>query len=755
MRGLPAAALSAAVLLAGLARADEGDLVADVPVPRFVVPPHPAAGPALARRLDLEAAFLSGDGQLGGPSGAGGALSLPWRAAPGRGELGGVVAWPGPGPDDSDSMRAIVLGTGQAWCSPEVDLPAGGRLRLEARGLSEGSRLELSWAAQGQAARPLAAEAAPGPGEPELSVDLALPAGRGSACLATRSGQVAFGVARVLAPEPPGDARPRLVVLVVNDAMRADILGSGDAPALDRLAAEGAVYLDALSPGAHTIAAVPALLSGRDLMRIDPAARLDPVSRHRSIASLEQVEARPNLFLPQLAEAGGYATLFVGNNVYLAQSPLFGRVVVRGSPLTGTVDSAQALGRQLARFPGERLLLVYYITATHTKAAVPRRLLAGRGCDGLAGVDLTRCHYGARVAHGDEGLGALVSGLEQMGLRQSALLAVTSDHGEAFHDGWQVEGQSWHWGPLDEAHGFSLSSRTLRVPLVLSGPGVPRLSNRDPVSTLDVVPTLAHLLRLPRVNAWDGTLLPGFGQAPARDRRRVSYAFNANADSEGGSQFVWWDLSRTPRRRVAGEPRDRTDAREIWVGDRVTSPPEAVLERRFERHARWIAERFPAPALVLDLQDLPEARITVGSPAGRIVDFGPIAAGSRLAGLADVALSADGRELSLRAAGYRGLLAVTPFPPSSALTVRCELPGGAAPAVLAGPWLLPYAALGTPLDPVLGGQALVARERPAPGAPALRPTLRLWWELPRMTRPDTQATLLDLDRVLRQWGYIR
>ena len=47
MRGLSAAALSAAVLLAGQARTDEGDLVADVPVPRFVVPPHPAAGPAL------------------------------------------------------------------------------------------------------------------------------------------------------------------------------------------------------------------------------------------------------------------------------------------------------------------------------------------------------------------------------------------------------------------------------------------------------------------------------------------------------------------------------------------------------------------------------------------------------------------------------------------------------------------------------------------------------------------------------------
>jgi len=66
------------------------------------------------------------------------------------------------------------------------------------------------------------------------------------------------------------------------------------------------------------------------------------------------------------------------------------------------------------------------------------------------------------------------------------VVAVTADHGEALGDGGE------------ETHGFLLVDGTLRVPLILAGPGVPRGAvASDPVSLIDLAPTLLDLAGLP------------------------------------------------------------------------------------------------------------------------------------------------------------------------------------------------------------------------------------------------------------------
>jgi hypothetical protein len=92
-----------------------------------------------------------------------------------------------------------------------------------------------------------------------------------------RGGDVAVGEARLLAPDPDGATPHPWVVLVVGDALRADALLdpalSRGAPALRAFASAGQRFTNAVTPGCHTRASVWSLMSGRDMMRIDPCLR--------------------------------------------------------------------------------------------------------------------------------------------------------------------------------------------------------------------------------------------------------------------------------------------------------------------------------------------------------------------------------------------------------------------------------------------------------------------------------------------------
>jgi arylsulfatase A-like enzyme len=95
-------------------------------------------------------------------------------------------------------------------------------------------------------------------------------------------------------------------------------------------------------------------------------------------------------------------------------------------------------------------------------------------------------YYDAGVRYVDEeGLGPLVTALDELGLADETLLIVTADHGEEiFEHGYVLHGQ-----PYDE---------TARVPLVLRGPGLPAgLRIPHLAGLVDLAPTLLALLDFP------------------------------------------------------------------------------------------------------------------------------------------------------------------------------------------------------------------------------------------------------------------
>jgi arylsulfatase A-like enzyme len=108
----------------------------------------------------------------------------------------------------------------------------------------------------------------------------------------------------------------------------------------------------------------------------------------------------------------------------------------------------------------------------------------------------------------DHSLGRLIDELRKRSLWQRTVLVVTADHGEALGE---------HGIPH---HGQGLYDVLVRVPLIVSVPGVAPRRVHVPVTTLDIAPTLLDLLGLPTPGEYMGQSLVGFlrGATPKLDR---------------------------------------------------------------------------------------------------------------------------------------------------------------------------------------------------------------------------------------------
>ena len=116
--------------------------------------------------------------------------------------------------------------------------------------------------------------------------------------------------------------------------------------------------------------------------------------------------------------------------------------------------------------------------------------------------------YYGMIAFLDERVGAVLDALQRLGLHEDTAVVFTSDHGDY----------------LGEHHLLGKSNAfydcLTRVPLLLSYPrGVPARGQRcaDPVSLIDVLPTLLGLAGIPLPAGVQGRALPATpGAPPAR-----------------------------------------------------------------------------------------------------------------------------------------------------------------------------------------------------------------------------------------------
>jgi choline-sulfatase len=268
----------------------------------------------------------------------------------------------------------------------------------------------------------------------------------------------------------PAPIRPTSLLLVTIDTLRADRLGAyGDAqartPALDLLAAQGILFERAYSVAPLTLPAHASLMTGL----------LPPQHGVRDNGSFVLGPERPTLAevlrrrpLPTAAFIGGFPLarrfgLARGFDHYDDTLPRAPGVHYEFAerPATAVIAAARAW---VAAHPGPVFVWVHLFDP-HAPYAPPAE---------HAGSD----PYRGEVAAVDSALAPL---LAEWAERPAALTVVTADHGEAFGE------------HREESHSLFVYDTTLRVPLIVRGPGIAagtRISR--PVSLVDVAGTVLY-----------------------------------------------------------------------------------------------------------------------------------------------------------------------------------------------------------------------------------------------------------------------
>jgi arylsulfatase A-like enzyme len=321
-------------------------------------------------------------------------------------------------------------------------------------------------------------------------------------------------------------ARPS-VLLISIDALRADHVGAygyprPTTPFLDSLAARGQrferayVPLPATAPGHATL-----------LTSLHPAQH-GVVSNTMALPDQAQT-------LAEVLQQQGYATLGAVAVFYLkarygfAQG--FGAFSDAWSPRArgnaaerrSAADVNASLATLLASYAKQKrdqpfFLFVHYYDVHAPYQRRPRYTVADASATeaGPDGSSATVDAYDAGIRYVDEQIRELHTRLQQLGLADNLLICVTADHGEQLGDHGYAQGHA------------DIYRETIRVPLIVQGPGVRAGRVERPVSSMDVAASLLRLLGLrfdaaSNVPPEAGGAVPWDQAAPARPLLVLGY----------------------------------------------------------------------------------------------------------------------------------------------------------------------------------------------------------------------------------------
>ncbi|MEM9582727.1 MAG: sulfatase-like hydrolase/transferase [Pseudomonadota bacterium] len=200
--------------------------------------------------------------------------------------------------------------------------------------------------------------------------------------------------------------------------------------------------------------------------------------------------------------------------------------------------------------------------------------------------------YLASIAFADFLVGRLLDRLDETGLSETTLIVLWSDHG-------------WQLGEKLAFRNFSLWERALRVPVMMAGPGVPSAVCAEPISLLDLYPTLLEVLDTDPLHALDGQSLWPLLSGEAGRGYAIS-AFNApKAEEPRLSASV-----RTATHRLiqyhdgTGELYDhRSDPYEHKT---LVAPDVALAEQKLPADAQQMMKKLPEFADPKTASDLPQ-----------------------------------------------------------------------------------------------------------------------------------------------------
>jgi arylsulfatase A-like enzyme len=419
------------------------------------------------------------------------------------------------------------------------------------------------------------------------------------------------------ARQPATRDAPNVLVLLV-DTLRADRLGCYGAtpspsPTLDRLASEGTVFERALAQASWTLPSVASLFTG-----VHPRSHGVVGVRRRGRRPVADVRAGAEYLADPLAtwaesaQRAGITTAAFSANPLVSRATNFAQGFEtfvdfpwsregRNWTPAATLNAAFLAWLQANR---DRRFVAYlhymephdpYTPPAARRPAAPdgiravlrdgwTRGIADRvnweGTGHLSDVELewVRRLYDAEIGGWDDELAVLLEALARAGVRDSTVVIVTADHGEEFQEHGKL------------AHGPHLYEESIRVPLVVVGPGIRAGRRTDLAQGIDVFPTLAGLLGVALPPGLPGRdLFAGTTPGPIVSETSHGIAADGGPLDLVALSAASWKLIQTPALRrtelydLASDPREQDD--------RGTSPHAAQLAVQL---AEW-ARVAPAP----------------------------------------------------------------------------------------------------------------------------------------------------------------
>ena len=398
-------------------------------------------------------------------------------------------------------------------------------------------------------------------------------------------------------------APPRLVVVYVMDALRADAVGHlggrpGVSPVLDRLAREGVSFAAHRSVAPNTLPSTKALFTGRPYVARG-GWKLTP-------------EEGPTL-AERFREAGYRTGLFSGN---VHVGPAFGtdrgfehvaeeEAELPGHPWNDNAARVQAAALAWVRSlpPGTKAFLYLHTIHPHNPYDPPEpyrsRFTAGvpsaidGSTDTLTALKKKRIEagpadrerlkglYTGAFSYNDGELRDFLAALAAWAPPGETLAVFTSDHGEELFD---------HGGVL---HGYTLYEEMLRIPLVLWAPGRLRPGRvQAATDTLDLHATLLDLVGLSKPSGAPGRPLTGPVPETPRLAAASSLKGGVYAIRSGRFKVVW--APRTGIQWGMGEGIGRSHDPE-YLFDLARDPEERVnLAGGGGLEAAWLRSRLLA-----------------------------------------------------------------------------------------------------------------------------------------------------------------
>lgn len=302
------------------------------------------------------------------------------------------------------------------------------------------------------------------------------------ACWFAAASVVSVGLFAVWSELQSDLADPPNILLISIDTLRADRLGSygyraAQTPALDELAARGLRFTMASTVTPLTLPAHTSLLTGlfptrhgvRDNGGFYLAADFVTLAE-----SLQQSGYRTGAFVSSFVLDSrwgldqGFETYF--DDFDLSRSGQMGMDDIQrqaASVVDQVVD-------WFSRADGRPFFAWVHLYDPHTPYESPEPYRSSFPAT-VPGA------YDAEIAYTDAQVGRLLKRLDEVHMRERTVVVVVGDHGESLGEHGE------------QTHGFFIYESTIRIPLIVSGPGIAPGVVSTPARIVDVAPTLLNV----------------------------------------------------------------------------------------------------------------------------------------------------------------------------------------------------------------------------------------------------------------------